>query len=289
MKAAPFTYHAPRSVQEAAGLLANLQNAKVLAGGQSLVAMMNFRYVIADHLVDLARVEGLAGITLSNGLMRIGAMTRQRDLEFSSEVEQLCPLMKAALLNVGHRQTRNRGTIGGSLAHADPAAELPAVCAAHDAVIEITGQRGARKVPFAEFSLGFMTTAVEPDEFISAIEIPLWPEGHGSGFREYARRHGDFAIVGAAALVALGPDRMVQRASLTLCGLGTGPVRLGESEKLLTGRRLDRATAMEAAKPARAVKAMSDVHATADYRRHLAGVMIFRALRDAAARCGLSI
>jgi carbon-monoxide dehydrogenase medium subunit len=289
MKAAPFTYHTPRSAEEAAGLLASLENVKVLAGGQSLVAMMNFRYVIADHLVDLTRVEGLAGITLSNGLMRIGAMTRQRDLEFSSEVEQLCPLMKAALLNVGHRQTRNRGTIGGSLAHADPAAELPAVCAAHDAMIEIMGQRGARKVPFAEFSLGFMTTAVEPDEFISAIEIPLWPEGHGAGFREYARRHGDFAIVGAAALVALGPDRMVQRASLALCGVGTGPVRLGDSEKLLTGRRLDRATAMEAAKAARTVKAMSDVHATADYRRHLAGVMIFRAIRDAAARCGLSI
>jgi carbon-monoxide dehydrogenase medium subunit len=289
MKAAPFTYHAPRSIDEAAGLLASLENAKVLAGGQSLVAMMNFRYVIADHLVDLARVEGLAGIKVANGVMRIGAMTRQRELEFSADVERLCPLMKAALLNVGHRQTRNRGTIGGSLAHADPAAELPAVCAAHDALIEITGRRGTRKVPFADFSLGFMTTAVEPDEFISAIEIPLWPEGHGAGFREYARRHGDFAIVGAAALVALGPDKAVQRASLTLCGVGTGPVRLHESEKLLTGRRLDRAAAIEAAKAARTVEAMSDVHATADYRRHLAGVLIFRALRDAAARFGIEI
>ena len=289
MKAAPFTYHAPRSVDEAAGLLARLENAKVLAGGQSLVAMMNFRYVIADHIVDLARVEGLTGIKVTNGVMRIGAMTRQRELEFSSEVERLCPLMKAALLNVGHRQTRNRGTIGGSLAHADPAAELPAVCAAHDALIEITGRRGARKVPSAEFSLGFMTTAVEPDEFISAVEIPLWPAGHGSGFREFARRHGDFAIVGAAALVAPGPDKVVQRASLTLCGVGTGPVRLDESEKLLIGRRLDREAVMAAAKAARTVEAMGDVHATADYRRHLAGVLSFRALRDAAARCGIDI
>ena len=287
MKPAPFTYHAPRSIGEAAGLLASLENAKVLAGGQSLVAMMNFRYVIADHLVDLARVDGLAGIKVANGVMRIGAMTRQRELEFSAEVERLCPLMKAALLNVGHRQTRNRGTIGGSLAHADPAAELPAVCAAHDAVIEISSQRGARKVPFAEFSLGFMTTAVEPDEFISAIEIPLWPEGHGFGFREYARRHGDFAIVGAAVLVALGPDQSVTRASLTLCGVGTGPVRIADSEKLLRGRRLDRAAAMDAAKVAQSIEAIGDVHATADYRRHLAGVMTFRALRDAAARCGI--
>ncbi len=137
MKPAPFDYHVPRSVEEAVTLLADLDNAKVLAGGQSLVPMMNFRYVIVDHIFDLARIGALAGITIADGRMRIGAMTRQREIEFSAEVARHCPLMREALLHVGHRQTRNRGTIGGSLAHADPSAELPTVCVAHDAVIEI--------------------------------------------------------------------------------------------------------------------------------------------------------
>ena len=144
MKPAPFDYHAPRTLAEATGLLATLENAKVLAGGQSLVPMMNFRYVIVDHLVDLAQVESLRGITVADGVLRIGAMTSQRDLEFSPDIAQHCPLMRAALGHIGHRQTRNRGTIGGSLVHADPAAELPAVCAAYDATIEIASARGTR-------------------------------------------------------------------------------------------------------------------------------------------------
>lgn len=289
MKPAPFDYYAPRSIEEAAGLLASLDNAKVLAGGQSLVPMMNFRYVIVDHIVDLAKVEGLAGIKLSGATLRIGAMTRQRDLEFSAEIAQHCPLLREALFHVGHRQTRNRGTIGGSLAHADPAAEQPTVCAAHDAVIEITSTRGTRRVPFAEFAVAFMTTAVEPDEIVTAIEIPLWPAGHGYSFHEYARRRGDFAIVGAAALLDLAADRMVRRASLTLCGVGTGPLRMNEAERMLTGQRFDRSTAQAAAATAKRITPVSDIHASADYRRHLAEVLAFRALRDAAARCGTRI
>jgi carbon-monoxide dehydrogenase medium subunit len=289
MKPAPFTYHAPRSIEEAAALVASLENAKVLAGGQSLVPMMNFRYVIVDHIVDLARIGGLAGISVDGGKMRIGAMTRQRDLEFSSEVAQHCPLLREALRHVGHRQTRNRGTIGGSLAHADPAAEQPAVCAAHDAVIGIASTGGTRRVPFAEFTTGFMTTAVEPNEIITAVEIPLWPAGHGYGFHEYARRQGDFAIVGAAALLELAADRTVRRAAIALCGVANGPVRLTAAEQLLTGKPFDRAAAHAAAAAAETIATIGDIHASADYRRHLAEVLVFRALRDAAARCGARI
>jgi carbon-monoxide dehydrogenase medium subunit len=286
MKPAPFDYHAPRTVAEAAGLLASLDNAKVLAGGQSLVPMMNFRYVIVDHLVDLARIGDLAGITVANGRMRIGAMTRQRDLEFSADVARLCPLMREALKHVGHRQTRNRGTIGGSLVHADPAAELPAVCAAHAALIEIASARGKRTIPFSEFSVAFMTTAVAPDEIVTAIEIPLWPQGHGYGFHEFARRHGDFAVVGAAALVELDDDKTVRRVAVTLCGVGQAPMPMPEAEAVLVGKKPVAETIRAAARAAKALTPISDIHASPDYRRHLAQVLMGRALRDAVARCG---
>jgi carbon-monoxide dehydrogenase medium subunit len=286
MKPAPFDYHAPRTVAEAAGLLASLDNAKVLAGGQSLVPMMNFRYVIVDHLVDLARIGDLAGITVANGRMHIGAMTRQRDLEFSAEVARHCPLLREALKHVGHRQTRNRGTIGGSLVHADPAAELPAVCAAHAALIEIASARGKRTVPFSEFSVAFMTTAVAPDEIVTAIEIPLWPQGHGYGFHEFARRHGDFAVVGAAALVELDDDKTVRRASVTLCGVGQAPMPMPEAEAALVGKKPVVETIRAAARTAKALTPIADIHASPDYRRHLAQVLLGRALRDAVARCG---
>src|ERR1700734_4099016 len=164
MKPAPFDYHAPRQLKEAADLLATLPNAKIIAGGQSLVPMMNFRYVMVDHLIDLGGVEDLRGIAVGDGKLRIGAMMRQRELEQSPEIARYCPLMAEALRYVGHRQPRNRGPIGGSLAHADPAAELPAICAAYDAVLHLARIRGLRSVPFREFSLRFMTTALSPHE-----------------------------------------------------------------------------------------------------------------------------
>jgi len=288
MKPAPFDYHAPSSLDEAVGLVSSLDNAKLLAGGQSLVAMMNFRFVIPDHVIDLNNVASLAGISVAGGKLRVGAMTRQRDLEFSDDIAKHCPLMREALAHVGHRQTRNRGTIGGSLAHADPSAELPLVCAVHDATVEIAGARGKRRVPFAEFGQGFMTTAVGLDEILTAVELPLWPAGHGFGFREFARRHGDFAIVGAAALIELGRDKAVTRASIALCGVATAPLRLAEAEAKLAGRPLDRAEIRDAAATARAIEPITDIHATADYRRHLAEVLTGRALADAARRAGAS-
>jgi aerobic carbon-monoxide dehydrogenase medium subunit len=287
MKPAPFEYHAPRTISEATGLLAELENAKILAGGQSLVPMMNFRYVAVDHLIDIAKVEGLSGVAVANGKMRVGAMTRQRELEFSQDVANYCPLLTEALRYVGHRQTRNWGTIGGSLAHADPAAEQPTVCAACDAVVEIASKRGSRRVPFKEFGIGFMTTAVQPDELIVAIEFPLWPPGHGFSFQEFARRYGDFAIAGAASLIEVAPDRTVLRASVALCGVANTPIRVGGAEDKLVGNALSAITLRAAARATNSVEPLSDVHASANYRRHLAEVLTFRSLRAAAARCGL--
>jgi aerobic carbon-monoxide dehydrogenase medium subunit len=287
MKPAPFEYHAPRTIAETICLLAELENAKILAGGQSLVPMMNFRYVAVDHLIDIAKVDGLSGIDVSNGKMRVGAMTRQHELEFSQDVAKYSPLLIEALRYVGHRQTRNWGTIGGSLAHADPAAEQPTVCAAYDAVVEIVSKHGSRRLPFKEFAVGFMTTAVRPEELVVAIEFPLWPPGHGFSFQEFARRHGDFAIAGAASLVEVGPDRTVRRASVALCGVADTPIRVGDAEDMLVGKELNTTTARAAAQATNSVEALSDVHASANYRRHLAKVLTFRSLRAAAARCGL--
>ena len=289
MKPAPFDYHAPRNLEEATGLLASLENVKVLAGGQSLVAMMNFRYVIADHLVDIGGVAALCGIGVADGALRIGAMTRQRELEFSAEVKRHCPVLHEALQHVGHRQTRNRGTIGGSLAHADPAAELPALCLLHDAEIEIASRRGTRRMPMREFAVGFMTTALEPDELVTAISLKLWPAGHGYGFQEFARRRGDFALAGAAALLEVAPDQSVRRAAVALFGVAASPVRLDAAENGLRGKRLDMAAIATAAAEARSIEPLEDIHAGADYRRHLAQVLTRRALVDAAQRAGVTI
>jgi len=289
MKPAPFDYHAPKQLKEAVDLLASLPNAKILAGGQSLVPMMNFRYVIVDHLVDLAGVEDLRGIAVTDGRMRIGAMMRQRELEVSREIEDRCPLLTEALRHVGHRQTRNRGTIGGSLAHADPAAELPAVCAAHDAVLHVASVRGLRQLPFREFGAGYMATTLQPDEMIAAIDLPLWRSGHGYGFREFARRHGDFALAGAAALLDVGADGVVRRAALALCGVAASPLRVDAAETRLTGQPLDAALIRSAAAAAWLIEPISDIHASADYRRHLAQVLSVRALTDAARRAGVDV
>jgi carbon-monoxide dehydrogenase medium subunit len=289
MKPAPFDYHAPKQLAEAADLLAALPNAKVLAGGQSLVPMMNFRYVMVDHLVDLGGVEDLRGIEVVEGKLRIGAMTCQRDIERAAEVAKCCPLMTEALRHVGHRQTRNRGTIGGSLAHADPAAELPAVCAAYDATIHLASVRGLRAVPFRDFTTGFMATALEADEMIAAIDLPIWRQGHGYGFQEFARRHGDFALAGAAVLLDVGANNIVRHAAIALCGVAASPIRVEAAEARLLGQPLDAALIQSAAAAAWLVEPVSDIHASGDYRRHLAQVLSTRALTDAARRAGVDV
>src|SRR5436305_12379637 len=200
MKPPPFSYHDPRTVGDVVGLLGRLDNAKLLAGGQSLMPMLNMRFVLPDHVIDLNRVEGLSFIRDNDGALEIGAMTRQRELEFSDLVARRCPLMHEAIRLVGHRQTRNRGTLGGSLCHLDPSAELVSVAAALDAMVVVSGPNGQREIDFASFPVAYMTPAIEPNELLTAARFPHWPERHGYAFVEFARRQGDFALVSAAAV-----------------------------------------------------------------------------------------
>jgi len=278
MKPPPFGYHDPATLEEALGLLARLDNAKLLAGGQSLMPMLNFRLVAPDHIIDLNRVGGLAGIAFEGDRLTIGAMTRQREIECDAEIARRLPLLNEALLNVGHRQTRNRGTLGGSLCHLDPAAELPCVAAACDGVLTIAGRDGRRDVAFADFPLSYMTPAIGEDEILEQVKFPLWPAGHGSAFVEFARRHGDFAIVAVAALLLVDAGMRIVRASLTLAGLGPAPLRMRAVERHLVGRTVSFGLFREAAEMCRQTEANGDVHAPADYRRHLAAVLSRRAL-----------
>ena len=286
MKPPPFSYHDPRTVTDAVALLGRLENAKLLAGGQSLMPMLNMRFVQPDHVIDLNRVEGLSYIRLDDGVLDVGAMTRQRDLEFHEGVRARCPILHEALLLIGHRQTRNRGTLGGSLCHLDPAAELVTVAAALDAVVSVAGPRGTRDISFAEFPLAFMMPAIEPDEIVTAVRFPLWPSGHGSSFVEFSRRHGDFAIVSGAALLHEDAQGKILRASLTVGGVGTGPLRMTEAEGMLVGRVASEAVFREAAETCRDVEAMDDVHVSAAYRQRLASVLARRALESAHRRVG---
>jgi carbon-monoxide dehydrogenase medium subunit len=284
MKPPPFTYHDPQTLDEAYGLLASLENARVLSGGQSLIPMLNFRYVQPDHIIDVAAIAAIQGIAFKDGVLKIGAMTRQREIEFSDLVSRHCPLMKEAILQVGHRQTRNRGTIGGSLAHLDPAAELPLVACAMDATIHIGGKRGTRDLAFADYALGFMTIAIEPDEMVTGVTFPVWKPGHGSAFVEFARREGDFAIVAVAALLEIGGDRKITRAALAIGGALTTAQRIADAEAVLVGATADEETFRAAAEACTQIDAMEDVHAPASYRKSLAGVLARRALTAAGSR-----
>lgn len=288
MKPPPFQYHDPSDLGEALQLLANLENAKVLAGGQSLMPMLNMRFVFPDHVVDLNRVGELSYLHEAEGKIRIGAMTRQRDLERSELIRTRCPLMSEALLQIGHRQTRNRGTIGGSLCHLDPAAELPAVAMALEATVHAQSVRGARAIPMAEFPVFYMTSAIEPDEIVTSIEFEPWPVGHGYAFVEYARRRGDFAMVAAAVLVDLSSDGAIRRTAIVIGGAGAGPIRCAEVEAALTGTRGEPEVHQQATEACREIDAMEDVHASQAYRRHLAQVLTARALDKAYARASAS-
>jgi carbon-monoxide dehydrogenase medium subunit len=281
MKPPPFQYYDPKTVDEAVGLLATLDNAKLLAGGQSLMPMLNMRFVLPDHVIDLNRVDGLAYIKETGGALEIGAMTRQRDIEFSDLVKAKCPLMHEAIMHIGHRQTRNRGTIGGSLCHLDPAAELVSVAAAHDATVVVAGPNGTRDIAFADFPAGYLTPSIELNEIVTAVRIPLWPAGHKFAFIEFSRRHGDFAIVSAAALLEINGGK-IARAALTIGGVAVAPVRANEVEKALIEQPPSSDLFGKVCESLRAIEAMADIHASADYRQHLAVVLSRRALEKAA-------
>jgi aerobic carbon-monoxide dehydrogenase medium subunit len=289
MKPPPFSYHDPRTVADTVGLLGRLENAKLLAGGQSLMPMLNFRFVQPDHIVDLNRVEGLSYIREAQGsggqgALEIGAMTRQRDLEFSDVVRERWPIMHEALLQVGHRQTRNRGTIGGSLCHLDPAAELVSLATGYDATVTVAGPNGERQIPFAEFPVAYMTPALEPTELLIGIRFPQWAPRHGYAFVEFSRRHGDFAITSAAVLIETDAAGKITRASVTIGGMGTAPSRAREVEQAIVGQVPSAQLFRDACESCRKLEAIDDVHAPASYRQHLAAVLSRRALEKAHAR-----
>src|SRR5690348_18343212 len=268
MKPPPFQYHDPTTVAEAIAILQSNPNAKLLAGGQSLMPMLNIRYVQPDHVIDLNKIKALSYIREEKDVIHIGAMTRQFELESSSLIRERLPLMHEALLAVGHRQTRNRGTIGGSLCHLDPSAELVTVAAAHDATVSVAGPGGTREIAFVDFPAGYLTPAIELNEVVTAIRIPLWPAGHKSAFIEFARRHGDFAIVSAAALLQIEGGK-ISRASVTLGGVAVAPVRASEVEQAITGQAPSSELFAKACESCRAIDAMADIHASSDYRQHL--------------------
>jgi carbon-monoxide dehydrogenase medium subunit len=281
MKASPFQYHRPQTREELGALLARLENAKILAGGQSLMPMMNLRVIAPDHLIDINRIPDLAGIRETAEGIEIGAMTRQADVLVSPIVRSRLPLLARALEHVGHIQTRARGTIGGSCCHLDPSAEQPAMCAVLDAEFIVSGPDGRQTIPAGDWFEGLLQSALGDQEFLEALRFKPWAKGHGYGFAEYARRHGDFAIAGGAALLEAGKDGRITRAALLSFGVESAPRRLPDAEASLIGQHIDSLDAKPAVAAARALDAMEDVQVTADYRRHLAGVLIGRALEEA--------
>ena len=282
MKPPRFEYHRAGSVDEAVELLGEYADeAKVLAGGQSLVPLLSLRLARPAHLVDMNRVAELGTIANGNGLT-LGAMVRHRAIERSGVVRTGNPLLSDAVRYIGHAAIRNRGTIGGSIAHADPAAELPAVLLALDGEVDARSTRGTRRVPAATLFEGFLTTSLEPDELVTAVRVPQWPAGTGWSFHEFSRRSGDFAIVGVAVTVRLGGNGNVADARLAFSGVAQVPVRATAAEAALAGAapsdELWKSAAQAAAAP---LAPGSDIHGSAAYRKHLAATLAERALREA--------
>ena len=281
MKPSKFQYHAPTTIDEAVGLLSEYADeAKVLAGGQSLVPMMSLRLATFGHLIDLNKVDGLAGIERTNGHVRIGALTRQSTAEHDATVAVDIPLVAKALPHIGHFQIRNRGTVGGSIAHADPASELPAVSLALDATLDAAGPAGRREIAAADFFEGTWQTVLADDEILTGVRFPVWSGASGFAVEEVARRHGDFALCGAVVGVTLDGDR-ITKAAIGLFGVGSTPVRAAAAEQALiaagTGADLS-AIGREAADP---LDPSGDIHASGAYRKQIAAVVVRRALTKA--------
>lgn len=287
MKPPPFEYYAASGLAEALDLLAEHgDDGKVLAGGQSLVPLLNFRVVRPACLVDINGLAELDYIRMDDGAsLRIGALTRQAVLEQSQEAAARVPLLVEAVRHVGHVQVRNRGTVGGSAVHADPAAEIPAALVALDASFHVESHRGSRRLRFEEFFAGIFTTALEPDELLTAIEIPIPAPRTGSAFCELARRHGDFALGGAAVLTTVGASGACEAASIALLAAAPIPTRAPAAEAWLRGRRLDEDVAKEAAQRAITdIDPPGDMHGSSPFRRRVIGELVRRALLQAAER-----
>ena len=281
MKPAPFDYAAPTSVQDALGLLAGNDGAKILAGGQSLIPLLNLRLAAPDLLIDLRRVPGLDGISRAGDELTIGATVRQRRAERDPAVREAAPLLTAALAEVGHPQIRSRGTIGGSIAHADPAAELPAVLVALDGRVIARGPGGERAIAATDFYLGFLTTALADDEILLAIVLPVAPPRTGAACVEVAQRAGDYAACGAVAQVTLDDAGGVSDGRVALIGATDRPFRARAVEEALVGGESIAAAAGHAAD---GVEPIDDPRVPIAYRTHLAGVVTRRALEQARSR-----
>ncbi|WP_129782455.1 FAD binding domain-containing protein [Peristeroidobacter soli] len=285
MKPAAFEYIAPVTVEEALEALGGSgKDARVLGGGQSLVPMMNFRLAQPELLIDLNRISELAGIAIrEDGVVRIGAMTRHRTVELSPEIRECLPLLHEAMPYIAHVQIRNRGTIGGSLAHADPAAEWPALCFALDATIVARSSSGSREIPATEFPLGILTTALEPDEIIAEVLFPHQPAGRRYGFQEISRRRGDFALTGVACTLDLNADGVVDASRIAIFGVDDIPLLSAEAVDALTGNTMTDVLAREAGRAAAAaINPRSDLHASSEYRTQLIETLVYRALKQAA-------
>ena len=284
MKPAKFEYHAPASIDEALTILARYNGeARLLAGGQSLVPMMNFRLARPNAVVDLNRIEGLAYVEEEGEVVRIGSMTRQRRLEFDRLVATKLPLLREALRWVGHLPTRSRGTIGGSIAHADPSAEIPMVLQALEGEVVARGPQGERRVPAQELFHAALTTSLAPLEIITEVRLPAMPAQAGYAVEEFARRKGDFAIAAVAVTLVRDGERCT-KARLATAGVGPIPIRLRDAEAVLEQKGLSEDAITEAADRAAAeVDPVSDLNGSAEYRRHLTGVLTSRAVAKAIA------
>jgi len=283
MKPPKFTYACPRTVDEALSLLAQHgDEAKILAGGQSLVPLLNLRMTNVSALVDVNRLAELSFIKRENGTLQVGALTRHRQLEVSEEARITLPLLSRAAAEVGHLAIRNRGTIGGSLVHADPAAEWPLVAVVLDAQLVLRSQHGTRTVAARDFFLAPLTTAIEPTELLCEIRFPVVSHPAAWGFQEFCRRPGDFAIAAVACQLAFDENRTCTAASLAVGGAHSTPLLITEVEKVLQGTRGEETTLQQAAEiAAAAVDPPSDVHGSSEYRRRLVKVLTVRALKEA--------
>lgn len=287
MKPPSFEYADPKSLDDAVRLLEeNEYDAKILSGGQSLMPLLNMRLARPELLIDLARIPDLDYIREEAGSLIVGGMTRQRSLELSAEVRVRFPLVYDATMHIAHPQNRNQGTVGGSIAHADPAAELPAVALVTDAQMVVVGPNGTRSIGADEFFVTYLTTCMEPTEILTEVRIPALGERTGYSLQELARRHGDFALAGVIATVTLAGGGAIESGRIVLFGVGSTPIRATAAEQMLAGERPTEALfeAVAAKAAADLDEPLSDVHATAEYRRSLAGVMAKRALAEATAR-----
>lgn len=292
MKCAPFEYHRPETVGEAVELLAAFgDDAKVLAGGQSLLPIMALRLARPAHLIDIARLTGLPGIEADANGVTVGALVRHVHAERSTSLAEHAPLVHQAMPSIGHRAIRTRGTVCGSIAHADPAAELPAVALAADATVVAVSKQGRREIAAADFFVGYLQTVLRSDELVTEVRFPPWvaPGPKGSAVVEVGRRHGDYALVGLACSVTFAEaSSRIADARLVFFGAGSTPVRLEAAETAIVG---DTASSTSFARAAAIVAAnlspAADVHASASYRKHLAGVLTQRGLEQATANAGM--